>query len=93
MKKTPATSQRTNTKVAMSAVRIGFDSYLLPSDKALALLGLLQKAVRCQDSFGREQRYVTDNQPPELSLVVVPEKNIRHISTDDFDNHRFLIGS
>ena len=85
-KQATAAKRGTSTKVTQSVVSIGFDSYLLPSDKALNLVSLMQHAVRCRETYRNDRPYITDGQMPELTLAVLSQKQIVTVSQAAFDN-------
>lgn len=57
--------------VHMACVRIGFQDLLMPSDKAMKVMELLQSAFECNREYGdRDYQYHVGDQPRlELCLV------------------------
>lgn len=79
--------------VQMSVVQIGIDDYyLLPSNKALALVEIMQSAQVCRDTFDRRERYITSGQAPDLSLTVVKPHLVKTVDAGEFRRHFYFGG-
>lgn len=62
--------------VNVCCVTIGFEHYLLPLDKGLKLVDLLQNAVQCEKHYESGYEYSVREQA-ECSLVMVKASQIR----------------
>lgn len=64
----------------LACVRIGFEHYVMPADKALKVVELMQSAFTCQPEFMRSgQRYTTTaKEQPELQLEILQAGQLKH---------------
>lgn len=72
----------TKKPVAMCCVKIGYDTFLMPSDKGLRVVELLQSAVECREEYGnREYIYYVQDQP-RVSLAMVKPSQVRQATPE-----------
>ncbi len=64
----------------MCCVTIDFDEYLLPMTKGLALVGLMQQAIKCDSRYGDAgltKTVWTQADPVRIELVAVSASQIK----------------
>jgi hypothetical protein len=70
----------TNTRtrpVQMCCVQIGYSSYLMPADKGMKVVEMLQAAFECRKDYAeRGYVYIVGNQP-EVELALVRSDQVR----------------
>lgn len=62
--------------VAMCCVSIGYQDFLLPADKGMKLVELLQSAFQVEKSYANRTSYVVGDQP-EVELALVRASQIK----------------
>lgn len=65
----------------MCCVAIGYQTYLLPSDRGMKLVELLQSAVECERTYDIGFAYVPGDQP-EVTYAVVKASQIKAPSAE-----------
>lgn len=61
--------------VPMCCVRIGYQDFLLPADKGMKLVELMQHAVSCERSFAtRDYNYKVEDAPAVEFCMVKPSQ-------------------
>lgn len=77
--------------VTMCCVSIGYSYYLLPADKGMKLVELLQSAFECERSFGeRSAVYEVGIQPEHVTLEIVRPAQIRQRPQPETEGGRLL---
>jgi len=61
----------------MCCVTIGFQDFLLPTDKGLRVVELMKDAVSCEKRFFDSQLYFARSQMLELGMTIVSSTQIR----------------
>lgn len=62
----------------MACVTIGYIDFLLPADKAMKVLPLLQEAVRCQEAYEeRSEVFRVDPDPMRLEIKLIRADQVR----------------
>jgi hypothetical protein len=64
----------------MCCVNVGYsNTYLLPIDKGMKLVELLQSAFECEREYGSlHPKYTVGQQPSHISLEIVRPEQLRH---------------
>jgi hypothetical protein len=77
--------------VNMACVTVGFQHYLMPADKALKVVELMQTAIECERSYQHSTTYTVGDKPlieltllrPEQILASGGEKRKPKHATDE----------
>lgn len=65
----------TKKAVTLCCVTVGYQSFLMPADKGLRVVELLQSAVECRERYDdREQFYDVEEQPRVILAMVKPSQ-------------------
>lgn len=78
---------------AMCCVTIGYDDYLLPADKGMRLVDLMQHAVRCDRQYAEGKIWIIDADQPEISMTIVKPSQVRPAVKKDDRPSPFLLGN
>lgn len=77
------TRSRATKPVQMACLTIGYQDYLLPADKAMKVMTLMQGVVHCRMSFDhRPPLYLVGAQPVELELKLIQHSQVRMPSAE-----------
>lgn len=68
----------TRKQASMCCVSIGYQDFLLPTDKGLSVVELLKDAVPCTKRFDDGQYYTTRPQTLELGVTIVSSAQVRN---------------
>ena len=68
----------TKRAVSMCCIRIGYQHYLMPADKGLKVIDLLQAAFECREEYGeRNYLYYPQEGQPQVELKLVRQEQLR----------------
>lgn len=70
------TNNRTKP-VQLCCVQIGYSSYLMPADKGMKVVELLQSAVDCKKDYAERGYVYTVGTQPEVELALVRSDQVR----------------
>ena len=65
--------------VNMACVTVGFQHFLMPADKAMKVVELMQTAFECEQGYQRSPTYTVGEQP-RIELCLVRPDQIRRPS-------------
>lgn len=65
---------RASKPVQMACLTIGFESYLIPADKAMKVAELMQSAFECRKDYDRGHTYMPGEQPRVEFALVKPSE-------------------
>ena len=80
---------RTKPPQQLAALTIGFNSYLMPPEVALKVMGLMSKAVECERDVSRNSidwTYLVGS-TPRLEMSIVTAKQVRVKATHEPETH------
>lgn len=69
--------------VAMCCVTIGYEEYLLPADKGMKLVELLQSAFKTERKYGGGGYFYYLGDQPEVVLTLVKASQLKQKTNDD----------
>lgn len=78
--------------VPMCCVSIGHSDYLMPADKGMKLVDLLQSAFATRKDFGDRNYFYVIGDQPEVEFALVRPSQIRQQSADTNGAGQRLLG-
>lgn len=77
MKPAKTRTKPAHQAVQMCCVQIGHYSYLMPSDKGMKVVELLQSAFECKKDYAERGYVYTVGSQPEVELALVRSDQVR----------------